>query len=109
MESIIDLITVVSQLLDVDFSLQISEVWGEFSQTILIGLAWLLTALNSHPFGCGCLAHLHNPGLLGLDHIVLPLEKISTNSLRCSHSRLTNPVTRTRFPIAASLSFHLNC
>jgi hypothetical protein len=109
MESAIDLIIAAYQLLDFDFCLQVPEVSGELGQTLSVGLVWLLTALYSHPLGCGCLTHLRNPVFLGLDHIVLPLEKISTKSLRSSPSHLTRLAMRTRFPLAASLSFRLNC
>jgi hypothetical protein len=109
MESVIDLIIAACQLLDIDLCFQVPEVSGELGQAFSVGLAWLMTAVNSHPFGSGCLANLHNPGFLSLDHIVLPLEKISTKSLRCSPSHLTSLAMRTRFPLAASLSFRLNC
>ncbi len=109
MESIIDLINAACLFPDIDSCLQLSGVSGEASQSSLVIISFVLGMLHSHPLGYGCLAHIPNVGALGLDYIFLPLEKISTDSLRRSPSYLRNLALTKWFLITSSPSPHMTC
>jgi hypothetical protein len=109
MESIIDLISAACQFSDLDSCLQLCGVSGEAGQTSLVIISFVLGMLHSHPLGYGCLAHIPNLGALGLDYIFLPLEKISTDSLRRSPSYFPNLALTKWFLITFSPSPHMNC
>ena len=109
MESIVDLINAACQFPDIDSCLQLSGVSGEAGQTFLVIISFLLGTLHSHPLGYGCLAHIPSLGALGLDYIFLPLEKISTRSLRRLPSYFPNLALTKWFLITSSPPPHMNC
>jgi hypothetical protein len=106
MESLLEILSLACGNLDIDVCW---DVFGGFDQTLVFSLTYVLAVIHSDPVGYICLTHLHNPYLIGLDRIFLPIEDFSHRSQSRSLSLLNMYATAKSSIVPSKLSCHMNC